>query len=269
MSLYEQLPMLVIRLSEDGTTLQVNPEVSRVTGYRADELLGRNFWAIVFPGRLFAQIPKFVSPCPTAASPLLRDVPMTLRSKNGTERTIAWTRFVLSDSAEGRSLVCVGTDLTDRLLESDKLPNVVVTGGNLGTVQDDAFSTSLDGKLQGIGDEIGVDPIAGDFVQPLAISPPLLSVGADGGQAIQDVHEFLTEVETRIGALEQAFMQGQMTHVTSLAGMLRSGAHACGLLSFSSAADRLLHAASAGSADAITLRVHELVSMAKGQNKSE
>lgn len=265
LSLYEQMPMLVVRIRADGVVLQINPEATRVTGYRAEELLGHNFWAMMFPGRLFSQVPKFISA--VDPSPLLRDMPMTLRTKCGTERTIAWTRFVLNSGPEGKTWVCIGSDLTDRLLESDKLGNVVVTGGNAGAVQDKDTGTLLS-PLNDIGqssEENLLKPVAGDFVQPLAISPPLLSIGADGGQAIQDVHEFLMQVETRIGALEQAFLQGQMGHVASLSDMLRNGAHACGLLAFSSAAQRLHSAANTGALDAVTMRVQELVGMAKGQ----
>ena len=78
--LYRHLPLLVVHLTLDGTLLHANPEVQRVTGYSEGDLLGKNFWAILFPGRLFAQVPKFVSivhPLQAFAT----DVPMTLRTR--------------------------------------------------------------------------------------------------------------------------------------------------------------------------------------------
>ena len=88
---FRHVPFLVIHVSTDGIVLHVNPEALRVTGYLEQELIGQNLWTLLFPGRLFAQVPRFISLI--SPSPLLKDVPMTIRTRNGEERIIAWSRY--------------------------------------------------------------------------------------------------------------------------------------------------------------------------------
>src|SRR5436190_251589 len=125
--LFRQLPFLVIHTTSDGTVLHCNPEVLRVSGFAESELLGKNAWAVLFPGKLFAQVPRFISLL--EPSLLLKDVPMTIRTKEGRERVIAFSRYqhlsLVENTAEvARTFICVGTDITDRLLDADrdKLP---------------------------------------------------------------------------------------------------------------------------------------------------
>jgi len=248
-NLYQHLPVLVIHMTTDGTVLHCNPETLRVTGYSEEELVGKNFWGMLFPGRLFAQVPKFISAIHPVQA-LAKDVAMTLRTKVGKERTVAFSRFV-HDTAGGdgtRSVVCIGNDLTDRLLESDK--------GHLNALPADA--TALTG-------EAGVVPegdVEGEIVIPLAITPAPLG-GEHAAAAIQQVHEFLTEVESRVSALEKAFLDGEMSSIVSIAEGLQSGAHACGLLTFSTHAERLRSAAMNGAAKEVVGLVNEIVGLCK------
>ena len=116
----------MVHLTIDGIVLHCNPETSRITGYEESQLVGKNFWALLFPGRLFAQVPKFISS--TAPSPLLKDTPLTIRTKGGEPRIIGFTRFIHTPAAATgcfrhtapRTVVCIGVDLTDRLLAADK-----------------------------------------------------------------------------------------------------------------------------------------------------
>ncbi len=246
--IYSRLPVLVVQLTVDGIVLHCNPEVVRATGYAEADLIGRNFWSLLFPGRLFAQVPKFISlmqPLQAVAN----EVPMTLRMRDGRERVVAWSRFLYSGTtgaadvaAEPRSLVCIGKDLTDRLLDADNAaqPNPIHFGppiGNIGTVD-------------------------GDIIMPLAISPPA-PVLENGGAAVQQVHEFLTEIHVRVEAMETAFSRGEMESVATIAGTLRTGAHACGLLDFSSRAEHLRQAATGGTLESVTTLVKEIVTLCR------
>src|SRR3982750_265049 len=58
---YRHLPFLVAHVTVDGVVLHCNPATSHLTGYEERELVGKNFWGLLFPGKLFAQVPKFVS----------------------------------------------------------------------------------------------------------------------------------------------------------------------------------------------------------------
>jgi PAS domain S-box-containing protein len=195
--LYRHLPLLVVHLTLDGTLLHANPEVERVTGYAEGDLMGKNFWAILFPGRLFAQVPKFVS----IAHPLqafATDVPMTLRTRDGGQRVIAWSRFIHegASSAEGSvapSLVCVGKDLTDRLMDAD----------NVGQPLPEERPAPAGG-------------IEGEFVTPLAVSPPLPPSGESHVAAIEKVHDFLAALEGRVGAITSAVDAAELDRVNGL-----------------------------------------------------
>jgi PAS domain S-box-containing protein len=263
--LYEQLPMLVVQLTADGVVQQCNPEVSRATGYAFGELVGRNFWALLFPGRLFAQVTRFISA--VNPNPLLRDMPLTLRTKGGQERTIAWTRFFVpaersagGDAGEGppkRSLVCVGVDLTDRLLDSDKLPNLVVGSGP--TVDEGG----LPGATVQTGAETGADVLDGTFVIPLAASPPAIQVGEDGGQAIKDVQECLGQVTERAASLRQTHEQSASAPFGSLHAT--GGEDRGGSLRFALAADRMHTLDCTGSIEQLVQRVDELVTLCKAE----
>src|SRR5438045_3131724 len=83
---YRHLPFLVIHITTDGIVLHCNPEACRVTGYSEQELVGKNLWGTLFPGKLFAQVPRFISLVEPAS--LLKDVPMAIRTREGAERVI-------------------------------------------------------------------------------------------------------------------------------------------------------------------------------------
>lgn len=249
--LYEQMPLLVIRLRPDGMVLGLNPHVTRITGYEVSDLIGRNWWATLFPGRLFAQVPKFFSSHKLDA--IIRDFPMTLRTKDGKEKTVAFTRF-LRQSGQWQEVVCLGQDLTDRLTDADRQRGEGAEPPVTPELQphaDAAFTVMSEAELQG------------DFIMPLAISPPVHDGGELQKKTIEEVHEFLSEVEKRMGDLERAYHDGKIKQVQDLAESLQRGAHACGLLHMSSSADRLIHAAEVGMVEAMELQVREMVEMCR------
>ena len=134
---FRQLPFLVIHTTTDGTVLHCNPETTRVTGYEEPRTVGAKISGGFFSrGKLFAQVPKFISLL--APLVLLKDIPMTIRTKAGKERVIAFSRYSHGGieaghaASEPRSFICVGVDLTDRLLDSDreKLPPSYSTGSD-------------------------------------------------------------------------------------------------------------------------------------------
>jgi PAS domain S-box-containing protein len=182
--LFAHLPVLVVRLSAAGIVLDMNAAVTRVTGYERSELLGRNWWSTLFPGKLFQQVPRFMSARSEAA--LFRDTPLTLRCKDGSERIVAWNRYArdadwaaLQDGKTATEWVCIGTDLTQRLDDADRA----------------AASAAIDEPPIEQGDPIeqaGADQVAGDFIEPLAILPPPSDFAAKSAQkAAEDVERLL------------------------------------------------------------------------------
>jgi PAS domain S-box-containing protein len=227
--------------------LGINDEVTRITGFLQTELVSRNWWGMMFPGKLFRQVPKFISAAKSAGQfGVLRDVPMVLATKDGSERTIAWTRFARTAEGGAQELVLIGLDLTDRLTNADR----------------DAATAAMEaGTGELLVPEL-VDEVEGTIVTPLQASPPKLA--EDHGQrAIAEVHDFLEQVDTRIDALEGALMMGELGHVACLADTLRNGAQACGLLHVSSAAGRVYLAAAQGAMGDCTRRINDLVGLCR------
>jgi hypothetical protein len=167
---------------------------------------------------------------------------MTIRTKDGRDRTLAWTRHVHAPDAPGspKSLLCMGVDLTDRLTNAD-LP-----------ARPDAEPSSM-----GVGNGGTLD---GEFVTPIAITPPATGSPA---VAIAQVHEFLTEVAARVDALQSAFEKGEMEQLAAIASALGQGAYACGLLDFSARAERLHLAASGRALADVTDLVKEIAAMVR------
>jgi PAS domain S-box-containing protein len=237
---FGHLPLLIVQLTVDGIVVSVNNEVCKITGYSNEDIVGQNWWGTMFPGKLFRQVPKFISAvAPVIGGGVLRDVPMMVAAKDGQLRTIAWTRFTRDSQTGGNEIVLIGMDLTDRLTDADR----EATG------------------------EATVDGIEGTIVTPILASPPKLSED-HGLKAIQEVHEFLSQVETRIDALEGALMIGELEHVATLAGQLDAGAHACGLLHVSSAARRVYLAAAHGEISDVTRGINDLVGLCRGNDRA-
>ncbi len=179
--LFSQIPVLVLRLSPEGLVLAANPEAARATGFEVKDLVGRNFWGLLFPGKLFQQVPKFLAGLKDGGS--IRDRPMVMATKSGLECVVAWSRFSRK-SADDKivEILCTGIDLTQRLIDADRpsLPEFTVTPNHKNVVHT-------------------ADHIEGEFVQPLAVSPPKLK-NADN-KALQEVENYLAMVEQRGNAV--------------------------------------------------------------------
>jgi PAS domain S-box-containing protein len=181
-NVFAYVPVLLLRLSPEGLVLSANPEVARATGYEISDLIGRNFWGLLFPGKLFQQIPKFLSTVKDGGT--LRDRPMIMHTKQRRECVVAWSRFpnVVKDG-QVTEIVCTGVDLTGRLIDADRpsLPEITVAPVNSHAVQS--------------GDKV----IEGEFVVPLAASPR--KINARDNKAIEEVQDMLDTVGKRGAAL--------------------------------------------------------------------
>lgn len=220
---YRHLPFLVIHLTTDGVVLHCNPEASRVTGYDERELVGQNLWGLLFPGKLFAQVPRFISL--VNPSPLLRDVPMTIRTRGGSERVIAWSRYfhggevAPEDGADTgpRTFICVGVDLTDRLLDAERSQLPAPQHTDSGEDRDEGST------FMAFGPHIGnAGSIDSEIVTPIAITPRPIGMGT-GPCPIEQVRDGLAQVETHINCVHGAFAEGEMQTVKALQQAMADG----------------------------------------------
>lgn len=74
------------------------------------------------------------------------------------------------------------------------------------------------------------------------------------------------EIDVRVEAIESAFSRGELANIAEMAVTIRNGAHACGLLDFSSRIETLRQAATAGSMTQVTGLVKEIVTLCRPDN---
>jgi len=116
----EAAPVLIVLLDSQGAIQYVNPFFERLTGYRLDEIRGKDWFATFLPRRdrerlraVFQQRFEGIS--------VHGDV-NSIVTRAGEERDIEWTDEVLRDArGHPTGLLAVGHDVTDRKAAEDAL----------------------------------------------------------------------------------------------------------------------------------------------------
>jgi len=105
-------PSVICGIAPDGTTLFINPAGEQTTGYRAEELVGRNWWQTFYPGEAYRQVEQLFHDFKQGN---VCDHEMVLTTKSGEQRTITWNSLNRFDAA-GRlvEIVGFGHDVTAR-----------------------------------------------------------------------------------------------------------------------------------------------------------
>jgi len=83
----DTMPAIACRLSPAGETLFVNKYVEVVTGYTPEELIGRNWWEVLYPGDEYEQVERVLE---TLEHEDVHNYAMTLTTKNGEKRIVSW-----------------------------------------------------------------------------------------------------------------------------------------------------------------------------------
>jgi PAS domain S-box-containing protein len=107
-----ETPALVVGIAPDGTTTFVNPSAARHTGYTEGELIGKNWWQLLYQGKEFQQVEQLFRDIEKGP---VRDYEMVLRTKDGLTRTVSWNSLSKFDE-NGRlaELIGFGNDITER-----------------------------------------------------------------------------------------------------------------------------------------------------------
>jgi PAS domain S-box-containing protein len=131
--LTETTQSLVCVLDRDGRILLFNEACERATGYRRDEVVGRNARDLVIPpeereafGEFLAYVWKTRTPSPQVGHWL---------TKQGRRRLIAWSNHpMFAADGTSASLVTTGIDLTDRTPPSEDIELAADPGAKLAEV---------------------------------------------------------------------------------------------------------------------------------------
>ena len=113
------IPTIVCGVTPDGTTTFINPAGEQVTGYAFDEIVGRNWWQILYPGDEYGQVERLLQ---DSVDGSVHDYEMVLTSKQGRKRVISWTSINQHDET-GKlvEIVGFGSDVTERKQAEEKL----------------------------------------------------------------------------------------------------------------------------------------------------
>ncbi len=105
-------PVVLCQLDPDGTTRFINPFSERITGYKAEDMIGKNWWRTLFPGDEYQQVIKLFK---TVEKGDIRDYDMTLVTKSGQKCTITFHSINRFDEVgKIKDMVLVGMDVSAR-----------------------------------------------------------------------------------------------------------------------------------------------------------
>jgi PAS domain S-box-containing protein len=113
---YRGVPAIVCWVKADGTVLTMNPAGESITGYQAAEIIGKNFWETLHPGKAFRRVEEMLRLHQEQA---VTDFEATLTRKDGGHRVVAWSLIDYCPPGEAPSLICFGSDIT-RLKQTEQ-----------------------------------------------------------------------------------------------------------------------------------------------------
>lgn len=112
-------PNLICGIAPDGTTISANQMVANVTGYPLDQIIGRNWWELLYPGEEYAQVVQLFEDF--RKGPVV-NYEMTLTTRTGEKRVVSWNTINRCDSkGEVVEIIKIGADITEKKKMSEDL----------------------------------------------------------------------------------------------------------------------------------------------------
>lgn len=130
---------LIVITDAGGRVLEVNPETTRLTGWSADDLVGRPLWETLVAPRARQAVEDAV----TQVLPIPRTGEVRLRTRSGAERTVVFTHTVHDGDGDAPpSLVFSGTDVTEARQSAEMVEHLLRSVTSIAFV-----ATDLDGSV--------------------------------------------------------------------------------------------------------------------------
>ncbi len=115
----EAMPVMMDALDEEGRIISWNRECERVTGYRADEIVGNpKALEILYPDREYRE--NMLKELENISAPI-EEWEFELTCKDGTKKTIAWSNVSSEAPIPGWFTWAIGVDVTQRKLMEEAL----------------------------------------------------------------------------------------------------------------------------------------------------
>lgn len=103
-------PDIICGLNQEGIATFINPAGEKVTGYSKEEIIGKNWWDLLYPSEAFKQVEKKHQKFPEGEV-----LEMSLLNKNGERRDILWNSFTKRDNSNNiLEIIGFGNDITNR-----------------------------------------------------------------------------------------------------------------------------------------------------------
>ncbi len=109
----EEINALVVEIDREGRTRLFNRAAERLTGYPAEEILGKEYFSLFLPererDRVVATFREILGGKEVA------DYVNAVRTRDGSERLVSWiSKAVRDERGEPRGIVAIGVDVTER-----------------------------------------------------------------------------------------------------------------------------------------------------------
>jgi PAS domain S-box-containing protein len=107
-------PAMVAGIAPSGLATFVNPSVCQHTGFRPDEIIGRDWWRLFYPGEEYRQVEQLFDLLKDGA---VHDYEMALTTKAGEKRTVNWNFFnKCGETGQPDEWIAFGNDVTEQKL---------------------------------------------------------------------------------------------------------------------------------------------------------
>ncbi len=108
----QNTPALVVGIAPDGTTTFINPAVETATGYTPQEVIGKNWWRLFYPGNAYSQVEALFEAFKDGD---VHNYEMDLTTKAGQKRTISWNSINrTNEQGQVLEVIGFGVDMTER-----------------------------------------------------------------------------------------------------------------------------------------------------------
>ncbi len=111
-AIIEGNPAIICGIDPQGRTTYINPAGERITGYRAEEIVGENWWQLFFSGDNELHSKLWMEELKKGE---IRDHEMVLTARSGQKRIISWNSICFrNDDGEVIEIIGFGNDITRR-----------------------------------------------------------------------------------------------------------------------------------------------------------
>jgi PAS domain S-box-containing protein len=103
---------LIVGINTSGLCTFINPSAESITGYSKEEIIGKSWWSLLYPGGDYQQVVILKQRTQQGE---VRNHEMTLTTKQGEKRLISWNSIRLQDKrGEVKEIIGIGIDVTEQ-----------------------------------------------------------------------------------------------------------------------------------------------------------